>query len=65
MLERELKEDEEIGLSLINFDAFCELIISAAKECLDYIRENCTEVIPSVDSNLIDSLLKLLSSFLN
>ena len=37
MLEKEQKEDEAIGLSTVNFDAICELISTAAKECIDYI----------------------------
>lgn len=65
MIEREQKEDEAIGLSLINFEQFCELVINASKECIDFVWENCTEVIPSVDSNLVSSLLKILSAFLH
>lgn len=65
MLEWEQKEDEAIGLNSVNFEAFCDLIISSAKECLDYIRDQCYEVIASVDSNLISSLLKILTAFMS
>jgi len=47
------------------FDKACENIKSNTPKLINFIRSNCKEKIPSVDINLVASLLNLISCFYN
>ena len=47
------------------FDKSCDLIKQNVPILIQFIRENCKEKIPSVDINLVSSLLNLVSCFFN
>ena len=44
-------------------ETFQELFDKYLEESVDFIRRNCKEIVPSMDSNLTFSLLKLLECF--
>ena len=62
MEEKEELDDESIGIKPF-LDKFVDDLTLLAKDSLEYVRENCAEVIETADCNLIASLLKLLSAF--
>jgi dynein heavy chain len=49
----------------IYYDQACKIIQQVFAKGLPYIREECREIIPSVDNNLVSSCLKLLESVMD
>lgn len=49
----------------VYYDQACKIIEQVFKKGLTYIREECKEIIPSVDNNLVSSCLKLLESVMD
>ena len=45
-------------------DTICSTVTSVFKDGLSFIREECKEIVPSVDANLVTSCLNLLEAFL-
>ena len=56
------EKDEE---SSMYYDLACKYIKSTFKKGLPFLREECKEVIPSVDANLVASCLNLLESIMD
>jgi len=56
---------EAVDRYLKFFDKTCDNIIINTPKLINFIRSNCKEKIPSVDINLVTSLLNLLSCFFN
>lgn len=54
----------EVFISIMNSDGIFILFLICLKPSIQFIRKNAKEIIPTMDSNLTFSLLKLLDCFL-